>query len=118
KTPLGTPAPRALLGIYRLEGDSLEICIAVDPDHVEERPKAFASVPGKFISHIKLRRQPPPAAVQALRDLVAAKERYLGVARARYEAGMVSRVELVDAEIDLTEARIRLAEAEGDQAGI
>jgi outer membrane protein TolC len=56
--------------------------------------------------------------VQALRDLVAAKERYLGVARARYEAGMANKGELVDAEIDLTEARIRLAEAEGDQAGI
>jgi uncharacterized protein (TIGR03067 family) len=59
KTPIGTPAPRALLGIYRLDGDSLEICIAIDPDHAEERPTQFESVPGKFISHMKLRRQPP-----------------------------------------------------------
>jgi uncharacterized protein (TIGR03067 family) len=59
KTPIGTPAPRALLGIYRLDGDSLELCIAIDPDHAEERPTRFESVPRKFISHIKLRRQSP-----------------------------------------------------------
>jgi uncharacterized protein (TIGR03067 family) len=57
KTPLGTPAPRALLGIYKLEGDSLELCVAIDPDHPEERPTKFASVPGKFIAHILLKRQ-------------------------------------------------------------
>jgi len=57
KTPLGTPAPRALLGIYKLEGDSLELCVAIDPDHPEERPAKFASVPGKFIAHILLKRQ-------------------------------------------------------------
>jgi uncharacterized protein (TIGR03067 family) len=56
KTPLGTPAPRALLGIYKLEGDSLELCIAIDPDHVEQRPTKFESVPGKFIAHVKLKR--------------------------------------------------------------
>jgi len=59
KTPLGTPAPRALLGIYRLDGDSLEICIAVDPEHAIDRPTRFESVPGKPISHVKLRRRPP-----------------------------------------------------------
>jgi|GEM_PF-6478256 len=58
KTPLGTPAPRALLGIYKLEGDSLELCVAIDPDHPEERPARFASVPGKFIAHILLKRRP------------------------------------------------------------
>jgi uncharacterized protein (TIGR03067 family) len=73
KTPLGTPAPRALLGIYRLDGDSLEICIAIDPDHATERPGKFESVPGKFISHIKLRRQPPPPAVVPF-DAAKAKE--------------------------------------------
>jgi uncharacterized protein (TIGR03067 family) len=56
KTPLGTPAPRALLGIYKLEGDFLELCIAIDPDHVEERPTKFASIAGKFIAHVKLQR--------------------------------------------------------------
>jgi uncharacterized protein (TIGR03067 family) len=56
KTPLGTPAPRAILGIYKLEGDSLELCIAIDPEHAEERPAKFESVPGKFIAHVKLKR--------------------------------------------------------------
>ena len=56
KTPLGTPAPRAILGIYKLEGDSLEICVAIDPEHAEERPAKFESVPGKFIAHVKLKR--------------------------------------------------------------
>jgi uncharacterized protein (TIGR03067 family) len=56
RTPLGTPAPRALLGIYKLEGDSLEVCIAIDPEHAEERPGRFESVPGKFIVHVKLKR--------------------------------------------------------------
>ena len=61
KTPLGTPVPRALLGIYKLEGDSLEICIAIDPEHAEERPTKLESVPGKSIAHVKLRRQASPA---------------------------------------------------------
>jgi uncharacterized protein (TIGR03067 family) len=58
RTPIGTPAPRVLLGIYRLEGDSLELCIAIDPVHAEERPARFESVPGKFIAHVKLQRVP------------------------------------------------------------
>jgi uncharacterized protein (TIGR03067 family) len=56
KTPLGTPAPRALLGIYRLDGDTLEMCIAVDPEHPEDRPGKFESIPGKFIAHVVLKR--------------------------------------------------------------
>src|SRR5439155_11057608 len=66
KTPLGTPAPRALLGIYRLDGDTLELCIAIDPDHPEERPGKFESVQGKWIAHVILKRAtaatPPPKA--------------------------------------------------------
>ncbi len=58
RTPLGTPAPRALLGIYRLDGDTLEICTAIDPDHPEERPDKFASIPGKRIVHMILKRAP------------------------------------------------------------
>jgi uncharacterized protein (TIGR03067 family) len=61
KTPLGTPAPRALLGIYKVEGNTLELCIAIDPEHVEERPRNFEAVPGKFIAHIQLRRDAAPA---------------------------------------------------------
>jgi uncharacterized protein (TIGR03067 family) len=56
KTPLGTPAPRAILGIYKLEGDSLEICAAIDPEHAEERPTKFESIPHKFIIHVTLKR--------------------------------------------------------------
>jgi uncharacterized protein (TIGR03067 family) len=121
KTPLGRPAPRALLGIYRLDGDELELCIAVDPDHAEERPGKFESVPGKAISHIKLRRQRPPAggaAVPALRDLVAAKGRALDMVRLRFEAGHANALDKALAEIELIEARVRLAEAEGDKAAV
>jgi uncharacterized protein (TIGR03067 family) len=119
KTPLGTPVPRAMLGIYNLEGDSLEICIAVDPEHAEERPAKFGSVPGKFISHIKLRRDiPSSAVVQGLRDLVAAKERTFTTTELRFEAGQVSPVDRLLARIELSEARARLAEAEGDRAAM
>ena len=57
KTPLGTPAPRALLGSYRFDGDMLELCIAIDPDHAEERPTKFETMPGKFIAHVILKRE-------------------------------------------------------------
>jgi hypothetical protein len=61
---------------------------------------------------------PDPAMVQALRDLVAAKEGTRDLALAREAAGQYSRVEVVEAEIDLTEARIRLAQAEGNKAQV
>jgi outer membrane protein TolC len=46
-----------------------------------------------------------------------AKEGIRDLAKIRYDAGQYSRVEVVDAEIALTEARIRLAVAEGNPAG-
>jgi uncharacterized protein (TIGR03067 family) len=58
KTPLGTPSPRALLGIYRLTGDTLEICGAIEPEHPEERPGKFESVAGKWIGHLIFKRAP------------------------------------------------------------
>src|SRR5262249_58816725 len=61
---------------------------------------------------------PDPAVVQALRDRVVAKEGTRDIAKIRCEEGQYSRVEVVDAEIDLTEARIRLAQAEGNKAGV
>jgi hypothetical protein len=61
---------------------------------------------------------PDPAVVQALRDLVAAKEGTRDTAKAREAAGQFSRGDVVEAEIDLTEARIRLAEAEGNPARV
>jgi uncharacterized protein (TIGR03067 family) len=60
KTPLGTPAPRAILGIYRLDGDKLELCVVADPDRAEERPTTFATAPGKNIIHLTLKRVPSP----------------------------------------------------------
>src|SRR5262249_38263289 len=60
---------------------------------------------------------PGPGVLQALHDVVVAKEGTRDVARIRYDAGQYSRVEVVEAEIDLTEARIQLAVAEGNPAG-
>jgi serine/threonine protein kinase len=61
---------------------------------------------------------PDPAVVQALRDLVVAKKGTRDKAVAGFAAAAVSRMEVLDAEIDLTEARIRLAEAERDKARV
>jgi uncharacterized protein (TIGR03067 family) len=59
KTPLGTEAPRAMLGIYRfLDADTLEICMVPDPDHPEERPTKFETAPNKFIALATLKRVP------------------------------------------------------------
>jgi hypothetical protein len=59
---------------------------------------------------------PDPAVVQALRDLVVAKEGARDKAVARFAAA--SRMEVLGTEIDLTEARIRLAEAERNKDGV
>jgi hypothetical protein len=71
----------------------------------DRKPKAAAALPD-------------PAVVKALRDLVAAKEGTRDTAKVREAAGQFSRGDVVEAEIDLTEARIRLAEAEGNQARV
>ena len=55
KTPLGTPAPRAMLGIYRLDGETLELCVAIDPERPDERP-ARCPMSGTPVSH----ERPPP----------------------------------------------------------
>jgi hypothetical protein len=62
---------------------------------------------------------PPDAAVvQALRDLVVAKEGIRDKAVAGFAAASVARMEVLDAEIDLIEARIRLAEAERNKGSV
>jgi hypothetical protein len=58
---------------------------------------------------------PDAAALRALRDQMASKERILETAKIKEQAGSYSRVEVVEAEIALTEARTRLAEAEENQ---
>jgi hypothetical protein len=60
---------------------------------------------------------PGPGVLEALRDLVVTNEATRDLAKVKYDAGQYSRVEVVDAEIALTEARIRLAVAEGNLAG-
>jgi hypothetical protein len=55
---------------------------------------------------------PEPAVVQPLRELVAAKQRSLKIAQGRFEAKVGTRMEVLAAEIEHIEARIRLADAE------
>ena len=58
---------------------------------------------------------PDPAALQPLRDLVTAAAKSRDLVKTRHEAGAASKLDLVAAEVTLTEARIRLAREEGDQ---
>ena len=59
-----------------------------------------------------------PAANQPLRDLVSSTAKNRDTIRLRYEAGVASKLDLVLAEMGLTEARIRLARENGDQAEV
>ena len=59
-----------------------------------------------------------PAVLQPLRDLVAATAHTRDTVKARLEAGRVSRIDLLVAEASLTEARIRLARAQGDRGAV
>lgn len=63
-------------------------------------------------------RQPDPAALQPLRDLVAATARSRDQVKARFEAGTANKIDLAAAEAGLIDARIRLAEAEGNHADV
>ena len=62
--------------------------------------------------------KPDPAVLQPLRDLVAATARSRDQVKARFEAGTVSKIDLLAAESNLDEARIRLAETEGNHADV
>jgi uncharacterized protein (TIGR03067 family) len=48
-----------VLGIYKLEGDALEICHAVEPSQPAERPKEFKTDPESFVGHVVLKREKP-----------------------------------------------------------
>jgi uncharacterized protein (TIGR03067 family) len=52
----GKPERHEMLGIYRLDGDTLEICVAVDPDLRDEAPTRFDSAAGKFTVNLVLKR--------------------------------------------------------------
>ena len=62
--------------------------------------------------------KPSAAVVQALRELVAAKDRALKTTQARVGAGQAPAVEQTLAQIELIEAQIRLAEVERDHAAV
>jgi outer membrane protein TolC len=55
---------------------------------------------------------------KALRELVAAKERGRDSVKTRFEAGAVPPQSLRAAEVELLEARIRLAQAEGPKEAV
>jgi uncharacterized protein (TIGR03067 family) len=49
---------KTLLGIYRLEGDTLTVCMCGDPTSPEDRPTEFATRPGRVIGLTVLKREP------------------------------------------------------------
>jgi formylglycine-generating enzyme required for sulfatase activity len=61
---------------------------------------------------------PDPALVKSLRDVVSAKEKNLDAAKARFAAGAVPRQEVIAAEVEVVEARVKLAAEEGDKAAV
>ena len=62
--------------------------------------------------------EPDSAEVQALRDLVSAKERSRDDVKIRFNEGTVPPLALTAADTELLEARIRLAEVEGMPAAV
>ncbi len=51
-----SPIRKTLLGIYKIEGDTLKLCVTVDPDKAEHRPTEFAAGIGQ--SYVILKRAP------------------------------------------------------------
>ena len=56
--------------------------------------------------------------MQPLRDAVAAKMRAWEKVQVRFDLGIANKIELLAAAADLTESRIKLAEAEGDAPAV
>jgi uncharacterized protein (TIGR03067 family) len=50
---------RTGLGIYQLDGDTLQLCLSIDPAKVSERPKEFAAKAGQMRVLLTLRRMTP-----------------------------------------------------------
>ncbi|HTK77522.1 MAG TPA: family 16 glycoside hydrolase, partial [Gemmataceae bacterium] len=115
--------PSPMKGIYKVAGDRLEMClafIAVDNEN-RPRPTAFRTDPQGKDALLTYRREAAPVAdaeLGALRDLVAAKERERNMVKTRFDAGTVNPLDMQAAEVELTTARLRLAEAEQDRAAI
>ncbi len=71
---------------------------------------------------IEIKELPPtkldPAVVQPLREVIVAKERIRNTAKIQVDIGKVGTLDLIAAEIDLIEARLRLAEVEQDKPDV
>jgi hypothetical protein len=77
----------------------------------------FRKIEIKQLPASKLAKQVPLAvSVQALRDLVVAKEGERNLARQSAREGQLSKLDLLYAEIDALEARVQLTQAEGNTA--
>jgi outer membrane protein TolC len=61
---------------------------------------------------------PNPAVVPPLEDAVAAKTRVRDEAQQRFDAGRINKNDLLVAEVDLSEARLKLAEEERKPAEV
>jgi hypothetical protein len=59
--------------------------------------------------------EPPLAVLESLRDAVAAKGRTVANMKKRLDAGTVSKLDLLAAQVEFCEANIKLAEAEADE---
>jgi hypothetical protein len=113
--------------LYGTDGKSWSE-LAVDPAWIGELEVGVTTVNTTVAPHVAqfealglkdlTPAQPADAVVQPLRDLVAAKDRFLTVTIERVKAGKASQMDQVLAEIDLTEARVRLAGAEGGDAAV
>jgi serine/threonine protein kinase len=60
----------------------------------------------------------PADALKGLRDVVAAKERSLAAVKAQHAEGRVPPLSVKDAQVEMIESQIRLAEAEGDRGAV
>src|SRR5205823_12704263 len=52
------------LGIYQLDGDTLKLCLSIDPAKVDQRPKEFAAKAGEKRVVLTLRRLTPEEVVR------------------------------------------------------
>lgn len=53
-------ARKTAIGIYTLDGDTLKMCLSIDPVKVAERPKEFTTKAGDMRVIVTLKRQPTP----------------------------------------------------------
>ena len=54
-----SPIRKTALGIYALDGDTLKLCLSINPEQVADRPTEFATKGGGLRILVTLKRQPP-----------------------------------------------------------